>query len=51
MDPYTELRAALQAELDEPGPITKDEIRAVLAAHPPHSEGDFADADFSSDFA
>ncbi len=32
---YDELRAALIAELDEPGAITRDEVRAVLDRFPP----------------
>lgn len=44
MTPMQALRAALQAELDEPGHITKAEIQAVLDAHP--DKGDYADTNY-----
>jgi hypothetical protein len=32
---YESLRAAIKAERDEPGAVTKPELDAVLAQHPP----------------
>lgn len=52
--PYERLRDDLQAEVDEPGPVTKAELRDVLARHTPNESdpGDFADEDFDrTDFA
>ena len=47
MSRFQALRAALQAELDEPGAITRAEIQAVLDAHPDlPAEGDYSDADY-----
>lgn len=50
MTPMQRLRAALQAELDEPGHITKAEVQAVLDAHPDNDDGDYADAAYDSTF-
>jgi hypothetical protein len=49
--PDSTLREDIQAEIDEPGQVTKDELRAVLKRHPepPPSapdQGDFDDTDF-----
>lgn len=46
---YERLRAALKAERDEPGPIYRVEVDALLAAFPPPpptNGGDFLDIDF-----
>lgn len=35
MSPYNELRAALAAQLEEPGFVTRDEVQALLDRFPP----------------
>ncbi len=51
MDPdYESLRAAVKAERDEAGPVTKAEMDAILAAHPesppPDANGAYDDDDY-----